>query len=155
MFINDISNHCLMLFVYREKERGNKKSLAAEVLSDAMPSHQYFGGMAANQTSFDGQQFHNQVAYAFKNCSSYTPQPSFQQMPQPFQQQMGMAPYMCGPQMYGGMAQMGMMNMGGAANYYSDDNDNKKKRKTTEAKKPVVDIDLSNDSQSNLSSEEE
>ena len=119
-----------------------------------MPSHQYFGGIAANQTTFDGQQFRNQVAYAFKNRSSCTPQASFQQMPQPFQQQMGMAPYMCAPQMYGGMQQMGMMNMG-AANYQIDDSDSKKKRKTTEMKKPVVDIDLSNDSASNLSSDEE
>ena len=62
--------------------------------------------MAANQNSFDGQQFRNQVAYAFKNCSTYTPPPSFQPMPKQFQQQMEMAPYMCVPQMYGSMAQM-------------------------------------------------
>ena len=128
--------------------------MAAEVLSDAMPSHQYFGGMAANQTTFDGQNFRNQVAYAFKNRSTYTSQPSFQPMPQQFQQQMAMAPYMCPPEMYGGMTQMGMMNMG-AANDYSDDNQNKKKRKSNESKKPVVDIDLSNESNSNISSEDE
>ena len=98
--------------------------MAAEVLSEAMPSHQYFGGMAANQTTFDGQQFRNQVAYAFKNRSMFQP------MPQQFQQQMGMAPYMCAPQMYGGMAQMGQMGMVnmGAANFDCDDNKNNKKQ---------------------------
>ena len=119
-----------------------------------MPSHQYFGGMAANQTTFDGQQFRNQVAYAFKNRSMFTQQPSFQQMPQQFQQQMGMAPYMCAPQMYGGMAQMGQMGMVhmGAANFDCDDNENNKKRKAT--KKPIVDMDLSNESNSSSSDEE-
>ena len=128
--------------------------MAAEVLSEAMPSHQYFGGMAANQTTFDGQQFRNQVAYAFKNRSTFTQQPSFQPMPQQFQQQMGMPPYMCAPQMYGGigqMGQMGMVNMG-AANFDCNDNDNNKKRKAPT--KPIVDMDLSNDSNSSSSDEE-
>ena len=125
--------------------------MAAEVLSDTMPSHQYFGGMAANQTTFDGKNFRNQVAYAFKNRSTYTSKPSFQLMPQQFQQQMAMAPYMCPPQMYGDMTQMGMMNMD-AANYYTDDNQNNKKRKSNESKMPVVDIDLSNELNSNSSS---
>ena len=122
-----------------------------------MPSHHYFGGMAANQTTFDGQQFRNQVAYAFKNRSTYTP--PIQQMPQmspQFQQQMGQqmgmgGGYMYPPQMYGGMEQMGMMNMG-AANFYTDE---KKEKTIKENKKPTVDIDLSNESNSNASSDDD
>ena len=98
-----------------------------------MPSQHYFGGMAANQTTFDGQQFRNQVAYAFKNCSTYAPpfQQMSPQMPTQFQQQMGMGSgYMYPPQMYGGMAQMGMMNMD-ASNFYTDE----KKAKKIKAKK--------------------
>ena len=124
------------------------------MLSEAMPSQHYFGGMAANQTTFDGQQFRNQVAYAFKNRSTYTPpfQQMSPQMPTQFQQQMGMGSgYMYPPQMYGGMAQMGMMNMD-ASNFYTDE---KKAKKIKAKKKPTVDIDLSNESNSNSSSDEE
>ena len=121
--------------------------MAAEVLSDAMPTHQYFGGMAANQTTFDGQQFRNQVAYAFKNRSSYNPQ--MQGMSPQFQPPMMMGGYMCPPQMYGGMGQMGGMNWG-AANIceVNDDNANKK-TEASKKKRKTVDIDLSQESTSN------
>ena len=37
------------------------------------PTQQFFGGMAANQTTFDGQAIRNQVSYAFKNRSMAVP----------------------------------------------------------------------------------
>ena len=124
--------------------------MEAEVLSDAMPTHHYFGGMAANQTTFDGQQFRNQVAYAFKNRLSYSPQ--MQSMSPQFQQPMGMGGYMCPPQMYGGMGQMGGMNFG-AANFYDvdDDSTQNKKMEASKKKRKTVDIDLSQESTSNIS----
>ena len=144
-----------------KNESNRKKNIAAEVLGGAIGPHQQFaGGMAANQTTFDGSHIRNQIAYAFKNRSIVT------SMPQQFQQQNS---YMGMPQMmYGGMGCMqgmgnmgmqGMGNMGmqgmnwGANNYFMDDNDEdvrKPKRKKKKTNK-TVDIDLSQDNNENSS----
>ena len=119
------------------------------------PTQQFFGGMAANQTTFDGQAIRNQVAYAFKNRSMAVP------MANQYQQGMmgGCMGQMGGmgamQPMYGGM--MGGMNYGPWSDMNNDNNDftsYAKKRKKT---KNTVDIDLSqelNENSSNVSDEE-
>ena len=85
------------------------------------PTQQFFGGMAANQTTFDGQAIRNQVAYAFKNRSMAVP------MANQYQQGMmgGCMGQMGGmgmmQPMYGGM--MGGMNCGPWFGMNNDSND--------------------------------
>ena len=57
---------------------------------------------------------------------------------------------MCPPQMYGGMGHMGGMSFG-AANFYDVDDDNNKKMKSSKKKRKTVDINLSQESTSNVS----
>ena len=69
-----------------------------------------------------------------------------------FQPPMVMGRYMCPPQMYGGMGQMGGMNWG-AANVcdVDDDSTHNKKMEASKKKRKTVDIDLSQESTSNIS----
>ena len=153
-----------MFCFYRKNESNRKRNIAAEVLGGAVAPHQQFaGGMAANQTSFDGSQIRNQVAYAFKNRSIVTA------MPQQFQHQNSMGACMGMPQMmYGGMGCMqgmgnmgmqGMGNMGmqgmnwGATNYCMDDGEEHVKKPKKKKKKinKTVDIDLSQENNGNSS----
>ena len=119
----------------RKQESKRKKNIAADVLGDAkMPAQQqFFGGMAANQTTFDGQAIRNQVAYAFKNRSM---------MMNPYQQG-GMIGCINGmgaiggmQPMYGGM--MGGMNWAPAFETgYDNNNESSKKKRHKAIKKSV------------------
>ena len=141
----------------RENESKRKKNIAADVLGDAMPpAQQFFGGMAANQTTFDGQSFRNQVAYAFKNRGMA----QMGNMPMGNQfQQGGMGACMGGMGGLGGMQPMygGMM---AGMNWtppsfcmdYDDGNSNKKKKKVI---KKTVDIDLSQEENNSSSVSDE
>ena len=91
---------------YRKNESNRKKSIAAEVLGGAInPQQQFTGGMTANQTSFDGSQIRNQVAYAFKNRSIVT------SVPPQFQQQNAMMGMQQQNAMMGMQQQNAMMGM--------------------------------------------
>ena len=153
----------VFFFFHRKNESKRKRNIAADVLGEAMPpTQQFFGGMAQNQTSFDGQSFRNQVAYAFKNRSMANSMQSA--MGQQYQHGgmggcmdgmggMGGVPAMGGMQpMYGGM--MGSMNWAPSFCMNYDCDDNKKRKK---ANKKVVDIDLSQEenTSSNVSDDEE
>ena len=125
------------------------------------PTQQFFGGMAANQTTFDGQAVRNQVAYAFKNRSMAVLMVNTNQYQQGMMGgcmgQMGQMGQMGGMQpMYGGM--MGGMNYGPWFGMNNDNNDVSSSTKKRKKIKTTVDIDLSqesmNENSSNVSDEE-
>ena len=118
------------------------------------PTQQFFGGMAANQTTFDGQAIRNQVAYAFKNRSMAVP------MANQYQQGMmgGCMGQMGGmgmmQPMYGGM--MGGMNCGPWSDNNNENNVTSSSKKRKKGKTHTVDIDLSQeDNNSSSVSDEE